>query len=493
MAKAFSIRDFMQDTWQQDSGADVYGKVSIYDIGLNPDNRYIMSEIEKIKDSIYALGGIQQNVVLVKCPDGADHKYLALDGHRRLAASRELVEEGFGEFEFVPAVIKGQIGAGMDEAVLVLMNSTQRNKTDWEKVMEHMRLKEIIPKLKKRQGIDGRTRDIEADMLGVSRGQISIYNTIGTRLNTKLMQLFETGNIGISLAHAAAQLDPELQHKLVDIATNKGGFDEDDIRQLANDKHIDGQMGFEMERTENVPDSGTFEKLTTTEAEQVAESGTFEKSASQLSYAPPEKQAVCYTSNESDVDGAIYFIFCCNDFPEDKLHEIIDRYVAAENSTVASIAAEVIFNKMLPYKNGNVNVIRNNGYQVEYIHTGEIYNIPAYYFWKGFEKKFGEAWKKEETEQVSDAGDTEKTTESATLDEPIAVGDEDEEQEIQFRGGYEVFLIDDLTRQYTSYLQMAVPEQRKDQICKFNCLLDALDLLRKKLEAERGGNDLQGA
>ena len=57
--------------------------------------------------------------------------------------------------------------------------------------MQHMKLKEIIPKLKKRQGIDGKTRTLEADYLRVSEGQIAIYNTIGTRLDSFLMSVFK--------------------------------------------------------------------------------------------------------------------------------------------------------------------------------------------------------------------------------------------------------------------------------------------------------------
>ncbi|MDE6052841.1 MAG: ParB/RepB/Spo0J family partition protein, partial [Lachnospiraceae bacterium] len=250
MAKAFSIRDFMQDARQQDSGSDVYERVSVYDIGMNPRNEYTLSEIEKIKDSIYALGGVQQNVVLVRCPEGADHTYLALDGHRRLTASRELVSEGYAEFEYVPAVIKGQIDADTEEAMLVMMNSTQRNKTDWEKVMEHMRLKEIIPKLKKRQGLDGRTRDIEADMLGVSRGQINIYNTIGTRLNAELMEMFRNGSINISLAYEVAKQEPDIQNRVAGLVHANGNISEDDMRRLTMPE-ID---------KENVPESGTFKE-----------------------------------------------------------------------------------------------------------------------------------------------------------------------------------------------------------------------------------------
>ena len=106
--------------------------------------------------------------------------------------------------------------------LLVMTNSTQRELTDWEKVMQHMKLKEIIPKLKKRQGLDGRARTLEADYLGVSEAQIAIYNTIGTKLDAWLMSIFKDGSIGISLAYEAAKLEPEEQRQLVQISTVNG-------------------------------------------------------------------------------------------------------------------------------------------------------------------------------------------------------------------------------------------------------------------------------
>lgn len=359
----------MQDTRQQDSDSDVYEKVSVYDIGLNPKNEYTMSEIEKIKDSIYALNGVQQNVVLVKCSDGADHKYLALDGHRRLTASRELVEEGYAEFEFVPAVIKGQIDNDMEDAMLVMMNSTQRNKTDWERVMEHMRLKEIIPKLKKRQGIDGRTRDIEADMLGVSRGQISIYNTIGTKLNAELMKLFEDECIGISLAHEAAKLEPGLQEQLAEMAHDSGSICDEDVKRIAGSRPVDGQSKIPGIFGENVPESGTSDE---TWSEPVSDPDVTEN-------VP-----------ESGTSGA----------PQ----------MAPENR--------------------------------------------------------------------------EKINKNMTLREDIPeapVENKGGQQDVKIRGGYEPILIEDLIKVYKSYLRMSEDENRDEQICKYNCLLDALELLREKL------------
>lgn len=379
MAKAFSIRDYIYDNVrQQDS--DAYEKVSIYDIESNPDNDYELSEIEKMKDSIFALGGVQQNIVLVKCPENADHKYLALDGHRRLAASRGLVEEGYKEFEFIPAVIKGQIDNGMDMAVLVMMNSTQRNKTDWERVMEHMKLKEIIPMLKKRQGIDGRTRDIEADMLGVSQTQIGVYNMIGTRLNADLMEMFRIGRIGISLAYACAKQELYIQDKLVDLASKKGSITEEDIKQLSGSR--------ECKEPQKMPTT-KFAK------ENVSDSDTSGKTKDELGVKIYETKNV----SESDTHKA----------PQITLNEC--------DETISELTIE------------------------------------------------------EDVPNTSNESNCEK-------------------QDAKFRGGYELILVDDLAKEYVSYLEMAMGENRENQIHKYNCLLDALDLLRERLNSEGSKDDI---
>jgi ParB-like chromosome segregation protein Spo0J len=261
MAKAFSIRDYMEDARQQVSESDAYEKVNVFDIKPNPKNEYELSEIEKLKDSIFALGGVQQNLVLMCMEGNAEYKYLALDGHRRHKACLELVQEGHKEFELVPAVIKKSMDADTEDALLVLMNNSQRNKTDWEKVMEHMKLKEIIPKLKKRQNIDGRTRDIEADYFGVSQTQIGIYNTIGTRLDAELMKVFKAGSIGVSLAYEAAKLEAGGQKQLMQVIVKNGSFTEEDVKRIAGSRAVKGQMSIADISKEDVSDSDTFENV----------------------------------------------------------------------------------------------------------------------------------------------------------------------------------------------------------------------------------------
>ena len=243
MAKGFSIMDMMSDISREEAaeGAESIEKVSVFDIQSNEDNFYEISSIEQLKNSIFSMGGVQQNLLLVRLPAGGRYKYKALAGHRRIYACIELVQEGHREFEHVPAVIKENIDKDTEDMLLIMTNSSQRELTDWEKVMQHMKLKEIIPKLKKRQGLDGKTRTLEADYLGVSEGQIAIYNTIGTRLDSWLMGMFKEGEIGISLAYEAAKLDSEMQKKLVQITINKGSFTEEDIKSLHGSSPIKGQ------------------------------------------------------------------------------------------------------------------------------------------------------------------------------------------------------------------------------------------------------------
>ncbi len=278
MAKGFSIIDMMNEISREDAAVtETIEKVSVFDIKPNEENFYESSSIEQLKNSIFAMGGVQQNILLVKLPEISSVPYKVIAGHRRVRACMELVQEGHPEFERIPAVIMESIDKDTEKMLLVMTNSTQRELTDWEKVMQHMQLKEIIPKLKKRQGLDGRARTLEADYLGVSEAQIAIYNTIGTKLDAWLMSIFKDGSIGISLAYEAAKLEPEEQRKLVQISTVNGRFIEEDIKRLIGIRPIKGQEYVQEYIEKNVSESDTFEEAQKIVKENVSESSTFKE------------------------------------------------------------------------------------------------------------------------------------------------------------------------------------------------------------------------
>ncbi len=414
MAKGFSIMDMMSDISREEvaEGAETIEKVSVFDIQPNEANFYEISSIEQLKNSIFSMGGVQQNLLLARLPAGGKYKYKALAGHRRICACVELVQEGHREFEHVTAVIKENIDKDTEDMLLIMTNSTQRELTDWEKVMQHMKLKEIIPRLKKRQGLDGKTRTLEADYLRVSEGQIAIYNTIGTRLDSWLMSMFKEGEIGISLAYEAAKLESELQKQLVQISINNGNFTEEDIKKLYGSSPIKGQMKIVEEQEEPV-----------LAVEKVTESDTCEKEQEE---PVPAAEKV----TESDT---------CEKEQEEPVPAVEK---ATESDTREKVQEEL---------------------------------VPA-------TEKVTESDTREKV-QEEPVPAAEKETESVTHTDILRQGTELEKTCAKLRGGYNLKLIDDQIQKYEGYLNLLA--NGKDRVphvvSKYNCMLDALGLLKTSL------------
>lgn len=309
MARKFSIADIMSEMSQEQVSRETKNSkdvqmVSIFDIKPNDDNFYELSGIEQLKNSIYAMGGVQQNLLLVPLAQ-SEYRYELIAGHRRHRACRELYDEGHTEFEFVPAIIRENVDADMEQALLVMTNSTQRELTDWEKVMQHMQLKDIIPKLKKRKGLDGKVRELEADYLGVSEAQIAIYNTIGTKLNNVCMKKFKAGDIGISLAYEIAKADDRVQKTIEnEMEIRPEHVTEEFIKNLINKQPMKGQMELKSEQVpvpEKVSESDTFVKKDKPGQipvpEKVSESDSFVKDESEQ-ISEPEKVSESDTFQE---------------------------------------------------------------------------------------------------------------------------------------------------------------------------------------------------
>ncbi len=425
MAKGFSIMDMMNEISKEDAAAVAAEKterVSVFDIKLNKENFYESSSMEQLKNSIFAMGGVQQNILLAR-EEARTVPYRIIAGHRRVRACMELVQEGHAEFEHIPAVIIENIDKDTEKMLLVMTNSTQRELTDWEKVMQHMELKEIIPKLKKRQGLDGRVRTLEADYLGVSEAQIAIYNTIGRRLDEWLMRIFKDGSIGISLAYEAAKLEVEEQKQLVQISMVNGGFTEEDIKKLTGSRTIKGQKSFLESIDKNVSDSDTSEEtfkgvnIAKTDCEQV-----FPKKC----VTGWSKYGACNCCGYGGVQ-------CCNQC--EKLCNIRCGWIEE------------------PY-------IPNHKEELEEKTTCTL---------------------TERDKNVSESDTFEKTSEPEK--ENVSESDtfETYSAEQQLKGGYSLNTINNLVWKFDSYLKAAISEKREDQIIKYNCLLDALSLLKERM------------
>ncbi|MFG6369266.1 MAG: ParB/RepB/Spo0J family partition protein [Lachnospiraceae bacterium] len=456
MAKGFSIMDMMNEISKEDAAvaAEKTERVSVFDIKPNKENFYESSSMEQLKNSIFAMGGVQQNILLAR-EKTQTVPYRIIAGHRRVRACMELVQEGHPEFEHIPAVIIENIDKDTEKMLLVMTNSTQRELTDWEKVMQHMELKEIIPKLKKRQGIDGRVRTLEADYLGVSEAQIAIYNTIGTRLDEWLMHIFKDGSIGISLAYEAAKLEAEEQKQLVQISMVNGEFTEEDIKKLTTDR----QQSFLESLDKNVSESDTSEETPEPKKENdVSESSTFEKP----SESEKENVSESDTFEETFKEANIAETDCGQVFPK-KCVTGWSKYGACNCCGYGGVQCCNQCEKSCNIRCGWI--------EKPYIpnHNGELEEKPV-------------CTLTERNKNVSESDTSEKTfkpekenvSESGTFETYLAA-------EQQLKGGYSLNTINNLVWKFDSYLKAAISENREDQVIKYSCLLDALSLLKERM------------
>lgn len=186
------------------------------------ENFYTTKNISKLKASIKITGYLMQPI-LIENVDGED-KVLA--GHRRRLCCIELIEEGDTRFEKVPCMYAAEINVSEDkeltpeqrEAITpflrqfkVIQANNYRDKNDWERMQEALEMEKIVKGLKEKVGITGTVRENLKELLGVSNAQFGRYKSISNHLSEELMEEFEDGEINISVADAAASLEPELQ------------------------------------------------------------------------------------------------------------------------------------------------------------------------------------------------------------------------------------------------------------------------------------------
>ena len=165
--------------------------IDVYDLIPSKDNFYRVDD--SLKSSIELMGVLQP--LLVSEPENG--KYRVIAGHRRRLAVLALVEEGKEERRFMPCVFKKE---PVTDRLAIIMANRFREKTDWEKMMEAVEAEELAKELKKEYQLEGRTREVLAEITGVSEGQLGRYKAIYKNLDKGLMIAFKDNKIGFSVA-----------------------------------------------------------------------------------------------------------------------------------------------------------------------------------------------------------------------------------------------------------------------------------------------------
>lgn len=232
------------------------------------ENFYTTKNISKLKASIKITGYLMQPI-LIENVDGED-KVLA--GHRRRLCCIELIEEGDTRFEKVPCMYAAEINVSEDkeltpeqrEAITpflrqfkVIQANNYRDKNDWERMQEALEMEKIVKGLKEKVGITGTVRENLKELLVVSNAQFGRYKNISNHLSEELMEEFQDGEINISVADAAASLEPELQKLTYEMYMKNKILTLPDI-QLLKDRQalnadIPGQMTIEQATRQQKP------------------------------------------------------------------------------------------------------------------------------------------------------------------------------------------------------------------------------------------------
>lgn len=212
---AFNMWDYMNDESKKAADtADTFKikKLPLEKLHPSDTNFYSLDEkeIRELAKSI-ELVGLQQNIVVTERSDG---EYEIKSGHKRSLALRLLESQGHDEYKTVPCKVETEKDTIKDQLIEIFTNSTQRERSDYEKMQEIERTRELLTELSKDEKIKGRKRDIIASMLGISKSNVGRLSNISKNLIKPFRCALKAGEISTSTANEIAGLTEEKQIQL---------------------------------------------------------------------------------------------------------------------------------------------------------------------------------------------------------------------------------------------------------------------------------------
>ena len=182
---------------------------------IDPDDRnfYSVDDVTELAASI-ELVGLQQPL---RVRSGEHGHVTVVSGHRRRAAILLIRDGGSTMFERgVPCIReRGDVSKEWQELKLIYGNSATRILTASEISIQSEKVTEILGKLEE-QGVKfpGRTRDHVAAILQTSKSRVGRLHAIRANLVPELLQEFDGGGLGETVAYRLSQEDAAVQHDL---------------------------------------------------------------------------------------------------------------------------------------------------------------------------------------------------------------------------------------------------------------------------------------
>ena len=217
--------------------------IDIYDLVPSEDNFYSMTQIEELASLIEISGGVKQPGLAAPLGGG---KYRVIAGHRRRLASIFLVEQGKEQYRKMPCMVEeaarekpgspeeaeeAEKLREIDEGILLIATNGQREKTDWERVQEVTRLRELLEQKRQFEKIPGQTRKIIAEHLGTIPAQVGRYESIAKHLTPEFQSELAAGRVNVSVAYELSKMPEEEQAEAFQEYRRKGALSLEDTKR----------------------------------------------------------------------------------------------------------------------------------------------------------------------------------------------------------------------------------------------------------------------
>lgn len=137
----------------------------------------------------------------------------------------------------------------IEEEILLIATNGQREKTDWDKVQEATRLRELLERKRKFQKVLGQTRKLIATELGTTPAQVGRYESIAKHLLQDFKEEMQAGKMGISVAYELSTLSESAQKAAFTEYIEKGALSIEDVKRRKQEEEAKrptpGQMTIE--------------------------------------------------------------------------------------------------------------------------------------------------------------------------------------------------------------------------------------------------------
>lgn len=222
---AFNINNFLNAESKKEMKSDWKPvKVSVSKLRPAPDKtNFYHAEDKEIKDLAESIEliGLQQYPV-IRPVEGTD-EYEVIAGHKRRLAILRLIGEGKAEYEMIPCKVETPDEI-QSELILIFTNSTQRERTDYEKMREIERVRELLAEYQKTHELTGRKQSIIAGILGTSKTKVGTLDNINNHLIGPFKGEFAEGKISTSAANEIAGLKEDAQQALYETYKDTGSL-----------------------------------------------------------------------------------------------------------------------------------------------------------------------------------------------------------------------------------------------------------------------------